>query len=108
MSYKSDACCSAGIRQLLRTPLTWPCQRPAADQHRAVAHARHLAAAVQPLLGGCYTFQQPLLLMEALTHVSVVSQPSYQLLEFLGDALVDLVVTLTLLSHQADRWVTPF
>jgi hypothetical protein len=96
------AAAPAGMQQLLQTPLTWPCQRQAAGQYCPSTYGQRLAAAVQPLLGGRYTFKQPLLLMEALTHVSVMSQPSYQLLEFLGDALVDLVVTLTLLSHQSD------
>ncbi|KAJ7581534.1 hypothetical protein C8J56DRAFT_1168997 [Mycena floridula] len=46
---------------------------------------------LQQLLG--YSFKNPSLLIEAFTHPGFESEnPSYQRLEFLGDALVDMVV----------------
>ncbi|KAI8332965.1 putative dicer-like protein [Choanephora cucurbitarum] len=48
---------------------------------------------VSHILG--YTFADPSLLVEALTHASMIgsSVPSYQRLEFLGDAVLDFCVT---------------
>jgi ribonuclease III len=46
-----------------------------------------------------YTFQEPALLQQALTHPSFRSETNNQRLEFLGDAVVQLVVT-ELLYHQ--------
>lgn len=48
--------------------------------------------AIERLLGG-YKFKDHLLLEEAFTHSSVDGQPSYQRLEFIGDAAVGLAVT---------------
>lgn len=53
---------------------------------------------VEELLGGRYTWRQPGLVLEALTHVSILGRHSYQLLEFLGDALIEAVVTADLLT----------
>ncbi len=74
-------------------PPTWPTYPLPALYD---ADARRLAAELRPLLGG-YTFQRPALLQQALTHVSVLGAPSYQRLELLGDAVLDLVVSLQLL-----------
>ncbi|KAG6487135.1 ribonuclease 3-like protein 2 [Zingiber officinale] len=46
---------------------------------------------VQRLLG--YTFRQPSLLVDALTHPSFADHPSYQRLEFVGDAALGLAFT---------------
>ncbi|XP_042471814.1 ribonuclease 3-like protein 2 [Zingiber officinale] len=48
--------------------------------------------AIERLLGG-YKFKDRLLLEEAFTHSSVEGQPSYQRLEFVGDAALGLAVT---------------
>jgi hypothetical protein len=46
-----------------------------------------------------YAFRDPEWLAQAVTHVSVLGCVSYQRLEFLGDALLDLVVSLRTLSR---------
>jgi hypothetical protein len=46
-----------------------------------------------------YAFRDPEWLAQAVTHVSVLGSVSYQRLEFLGDALLDLVVSLRTLSR---------
>lgn len=69
---------------------------------RNAARARALAQSLRQLLGG-YQFSQPALLQQALTHVSVLGVPSYQRLEFLGDALLDVMVSLQLLMGPAAR-----
>ncbi|PYH87763.1 dicer-like protein 2-1 [Aspergillus ellipticus CBS 707.79] len=49
-----------------------------------------------------YTFTHPSLLTEALTHPSCQydsSTQSYQRLEYLGDAVLDIIIMTTLLSH---------
>jgi hypothetical protein len=51
----------------------------------AAAAAKSLALAAQAALGGAYRFEDPSILLQALTHVSVLGQASYQRLEFLGD-----------------------
>ncbi len=61
-----------------------------------------MAAELRPLLGE-YTFQRPALLQQALTHVSVLGAPSYQRLELLGDAVLDVLVSLHLLL-EGSRW----
>ena len=61
--------------------------------------AEGLAEAVEPLLGGYYHFKTPELLLEAFTHVSLLGMPSYQLLEFLGDALIDVMVSLNIIRN---------
>ena len=47
-------------------------------------------AALEKILG--YKFKGPWLLQEALTHGSVLGHRCYQRLEFLGDAVLDLVL----------------
>lgn len=42
--------------------------------------------------------RDPSWLVQSLTHVSVLGGVSYQRLEFLGDALMDLIVSLRLLA----------
>jgi ribonuclease-3 len=54
---------------------------------------------LQQCLG--HTFAHPGLLQQALRHVSVFGAPSYQRLEFLGDALLDLAVSGWLLQQTA-------
>lgn len=44
------------------------------------------------------TVRDPSWLVQSLTHVSVLGGVSYQRLEFLGDALMDLIVSLRLLA----------
>jgi len=51
----------------------------------AAARARALALAAQACLGDAYRFRDPSILQQALTHVSVLGEASYQRLEFLGD-----------------------
>ena len=54
---------------------------------------------LQSLLG--HTFALPALLLEALTHPSDLTTTciSYQRLEFLGDALLDRIITITAFCH---------
>ena len=50
-----------------------------------------------------HTFMCKPLLLEAVTHpshLSIPSTPSYQRLEYLGDALLDYLVTTTIFSHE--------
>ena len=52
-----------------------------------------------------YSFTNKALLLEALTHPSHLStsaNPSYQRLEFLGDAILDKIVTSTIFDHSSD------
>lgn len=42
--------------------------------------------------------RDPSWLVQSLTHVSVLGSVSYQRLEFLGDALIDIMVSLRLLA----------
>ncbi|CAI7616954.1 unnamed protein product [Penicillium glandicola] len=52
-----------------------------------------------------YTFQDPALLTEALTHASCeydTSIQSYQRLEFLGDAVLDMVVMAVIAAHPVE------
>ena len=62
------------------------------DQHRLAG-----------LIG--YTFQDPALLTEALTHASCeydMTTQSYQRLEFLGDAILDMVVMAVIAAHPVE------
>lgn len=52
-----------------------------------------------------YTFQDPALLTEALTHASCeydTTTQSYQRLEFLGDAVLDMVVMAVIAAHPVE------
>ncbi|KAJ5943764.1 hypothetical protein N7516_003932 [Penicillium verrucosum] len=52
-----------------------------------------------------YTFKDPALLTEALTHASCeydTSTQSYQRLEFLGDAVLDMVVMAVIAAHPVE------
>ncbi|OQD98606.1 hypothetical protein PENVUL_c070G09986 [Penicillium vulpinum] len=52
-----------------------------------------------------YTFKDPALLTEALTHASCeydTSTQSYQRLEFLGDAVLDMVVMVVIAAHPVE------
>jgi dsRNA-specific ribonuclease len=52
-----------------------------------------------------YTFQDPALLTEALTHASCeydMTTQSYQRLEFLGDAILDMVVMAVIAAHPVE------
>jgi dsRNA-specific ribonuclease len=51
----------------------------------------------QQVLG--HTFSNPVLLQQALTHVSRAGGSSYQRLEFLGDAVLDLYVSSWLMMQ---------
>ncbi|TFK34860.1 hypothetical protein BDQ12DRAFT_688964 [Crucibulum laeve] len=71
-------------------PHPWPLRYPKPLQASLVSS---LFANLQDNLG--YTFHENRLLLEAITHPSFacdINGPSYQRLEFLGDALLDLVV----------------
>ncbi|KAG6909556.1 hypothetical protein DXG01_016804 [Tephrocybe rancida] len=63
---------------------------------------------VERILG--YTFQRKLLLIEALTHASYEQDqnntPSYERMEFLGDSVLDMVVT-DFLYHAAGKNYSP-
>ena len=51
----------------------------------------------------CHTFDRPSLLLEAITHASHPNNQSglsYERLEFLGDAVLDLIVTPRLYNHE--------
>ena len=57
--------------------------------------------ALETLLG--HNFTHKALLLEAVTHpshLSIPSTPSYQRLEYLGDAVLDYLVTTTIFSHR--------
>ena len=69
----------------------------AATEATTAAAAERLALAARACLGGAYRFADPALLARALTHVSVLGAPSYQRLEFVGDALLDLLVSAHLM-----------
>ncbi|KIX98866.1 uncharacterized protein Z520_05327 [Fonsecaea multimorphosa CBS 102226] len=54
-----------------------------------------------------YKFRHPCLLVEALTHPSCERDPfsqSYQRLEFLGDAVLDLIIASQLMAHKTASW----
>jgi hypothetical protein len=72
-------------------------------QHRtALLHHQHQQQQrLQHQLG--YTFSDPDLLSQALTHVSHFGLVSYQLLEFLGDSVLDLLVSLWLMQQVAQH-----
>ena len=56
-----------------------------------------------------HTFAHPLLLVEAITHpshLSIPPTPSYQRLEYLGDALLDYLVTRAIWSHTTSSALT--
>lgn len=56
-------------------------------------------APLEPLLG--HTFTSPILFIEALTHPSHHgTSSSYQRLEFLGDSILDRIVTTTAFAHE--------
>jgi len=57
---------------------------------------------LESLLG--YTFQNKALLLEAITHPShtLSTVPSYQRLEFLGDAVLDYIVTKLIFDHPRE------
>ncbi|GBG81907.1 hypothetical protein CBR_g34090 [Chara braunii] len=53
----------------------------------------------------CYRFKHPKLLLQAFMHTSyadVVAWPCYQRLEFLGDALIDWITTVRILTKNTD------
>lgn len=50
-----------------------------------------------------YTFQQPALLQQALTHRSVSAIHNYERLEFLGDALLGTIIAHYLYRHFAEQ-----
>ncbi|KAK4987680.1 Dicer-like protein 2 [Elasticomyces elasticus] len=52
----------------------------------------------------CHTFAKPTLLLEAITHASspsTFSGLSYERLEFLGDGVLDIIVTREVYSHKS-------
>ncbi|KAG6829276.1 hypothetical protein H0H92_005096 [Tricholoma furcatifolium] len=62
---------------------------------------------VEKILG--YTFQRKLLLIEALTHASFeqnINTPSYERMEFLGDSVLDMIVT-NYLYHAPGKNYSP-
>ncbi|GAX76911.1 hypothetical protein CEUSTIGMA_g4357.t1 [Chlamydomonas eustigma] len=61
---------------------------------------RKIGREVSVLLGG-YTFKNLALLTEALTHCSYSVGPCNQRLEFLGDAVLDMIITMHLLSEAS-------
>lgn len=56
-----------------------------------------------------YNFNDPSLLVQAFTHASFKSKctPSYERLEFLGDSILDYLVTQTLLASTPETHWTP-
>lgn len=82
---------------------------PAYQTQIADGRERYLASKITQRLG--YTFQYPRLLRSAMTHPSDTweSIPNYQRLEFLGDALFDMVAIEWLFDRFPDRdpqWLT--
>jgi dsRNA-specific ribonuclease len=64
-------------------------------------------AHLQSIIG--HDFGNKTILLEAITHPSHISSPptpSYQRLEFLGDAILDYLVTRTIWSHSASSPLT--
>ncbi|EKV06652.1 Dicer-like protein 2 [Penicillium digitatum PHI26] len=77
------------------SPLTLP---PSKGASSLINHHR-----LAGLIG--YTFKDPALLTEALTHASCeydTSTQSYQRLEFLGDAVLDMVVMAVIAAHPVE------
>ncbi|KAL9625204.1 MAG: hypothetical protein Q9160_000606 [Pyrenula sp. 1 TL-2023] len=82
---------------------------PAYQTQTSDGRERYLASKVSERLG--YTFRYPRLLRSAMTHPSDTweSIPNYQRLEFLGDALFDMVAIEWLFDKFPDRdpqWLT--
>lgn len=92
--------------QVLLPPTPW---MPIADLHSTLFATYHTS---YPLPDQCnplqslldHTFASPVLLLEALTHPSHLSSNtiSYQRLEFLGDALLDRIVTSTAFNRSPE------
>ena len=84
----SDVSASAGDGPLMA--------KPPRGKSATKLTAKVLAAAIEARIG--YTFEDPILLTTAFTHVSALKSPSnragsYQRLEFLGDHVLGLVVS---------------
>jgi transcriptional regulator GlxA family with amidase domain len=71
------------------------------QQPRLPPNHAHDLQELQQRLG--HAFAHPGLLQQALRHVSVFGAPSYQRLEFLGDALLDLAVSGWLMQQTAQQ-----
>lgn len=58
---------------------------------------------VEKIIG--YAFQTPAYLVQAFTHTSDIQRctPSYERLELLGDAILDYLVTMTLVNSREDQ-----
>lgn len=98
-----DTGLSAAVQCIhLFIPSVPPSMSPQAVQHSGVQTFAKREA-VESLIG--YTFNDPALLLEALTHPSCgryLKRNSYERLEFLGDAVLDMIVT-TELSSRINR-----
>ncbi|KAG6519471.1 ribonuclease 3-like protein 2 [Zingiber officinale] len=78
---------------------------PSSSRQRKVAIAldiglRRTVAEIESILG--YTFRNKSLLVEAITHGSYAGHPSYQRLEFVGDAVLGLAVSHYLYERYPD------
>eukprot|EP00879_Flechtneria_rotunda_P005312 GHRR01005599.1.p1 GENE.GHRR01005599.1~~GHRR01005599.1.p1 ORF type:complete len:445 (+),score=184.70 GHRR01005599.1:92-1336(+) len=82
-----------------KTSMT-PFQSPTSiSQPQRLQRSSSLQLLQQPVLG--YSFRQPELLQQAVTHVTVLGAISYQRLEFLGDAVLDLLVSAWIMQRLA-------
>jgi endoribonuclease Dicer len=80
-----------GMPQLIGRPFVQPARRRG-DSAADPRLASPLLTEVEEIIG--YTFRRKAVLVEALTHASYIQShvPSYQRLEFLGDAIIGLVI----------------
>ncbi|KKK18219.1 hypothetical protein AOCH_004535 [Aspergillus ochraceoroseus] len=101
---KAQACISRFLPEVQIYKLDTPVVQDPPPELQAQPHLHHIQhKTLEANLG--YTFTNKLLLVEALTHPSCQSESStqsYQRLEFLGDAVLDMAIVSTLLAHKTE------
>jgi len=90
--------------QTLLPGITWPAIQVSNENlYRMVPDAIHVnnLSSVEALIG--YRFQKKMVLLEALTHASYTGPAncSYERLEFLGDAVLDYIVSKRVYAHES-------
>jgi dsRNA-specific ribonuclease len=96
--YKAQSCI---LRFLPEIQLTRPQSTPKSEDHKK--HHLIQQENLETHIG--YTFKDKTLLMEALTHPSCpydASTQSYQRLEFLGDAVLDMLIVDLIRAHHVE------
>jgi len=98
---EADINCISFLRLLLPevtwcTPADWVRKLTSSTGNR---QGTVLQARIKDILG--YSFRNPSLLSEALTHSSLIpGQQSLERLEFLGDAIIDRIIKIALFDHS--------